>query len=221
MTARRFVLLALSGALATLGGLWLVRAVSAQELILTVSEPRVLVGQEQGVSLEAGGMSERGLGAWTIDLMYNPDLLEPTSCNVGSLIVCNPDYAEGTIRIAGASTETFLQEGNFSIAHGIFFKCLAPGEAELTLVPRILVDQTLGDPQPIDAAVRNASFVCEAAAAATPTSIAATPTAFPHVGAGGHPGSDDLLHALIALMSGIGIAAMITFALLVLRARRL
>lgn len=226
MTVRRFILVALFGALLALGGLWLARSVSAQELILTVSIPRIAVGEEMSVDIEARDMRATGLGAWTLDIMYDPDLLNATFCATGvGFSVCNPDFADGTVRLNGASTEAFPEEGALSLAT-ILFKCLAPGEAQLTVVPRILVDQTLAEPQPIGATVQSGSFTCELAAAATPTSIAptsiaATPTAFPHTGAGGQPGSDDLLHALVALMSGAGIAAMITFALLLLRARRL
>jgi hypothetical protein len=215
MSIRRFLMLGLLGALATLAAVaWLSRAASAQELVLTVSVPRVPVGEEQGVSIEVGGLGERGLGAWTLDLTYDPELLEPTSCNVGGLMVCNLDYAENTIRIAGASIETFPPEGNFSIASGIFFDCLEPGDAELKLIPRIFVDQTLGDPQPIDVPEQRASFVCAEAAEPEPTGL-------PFVGAGtGSPDADELLRWLVAGFAGTGVAAMIAFALLRTRARR-
>lgn len=221
MTVRRFILLALFGALLALEGLWLSRSVSAQELGLIIGAPRATVGEEMSVDIEARDMRATGLGAWTLDIMYDPDLLDATFCATGvGFSACNPDFANGTVRLNGASIESFPEEGALALAT-MLFKCLAPGEAQLTVVPRILVDQTLAEPQPIDATVQSGSFTCEVAAAATPTSINATPTALPHTGAGGQPGSDDLLHALIALMSGVGIAAMITFALLLLRARRL
>ena len=218
---KRFALLMIVGAMLALGGVWLARTAAAQELILTVSIPRVAVGEEQGVSLEAGDMRATGLGGWTIDVMYDADLLDATFCEAGGFSVCNPDFADGTVRLAGASTEPFPGEGTLGLAN-IVFKCLAPGEAELTIVPRILVDQTLADPQPINATVESGSFTCEVEAAPTPTAHAPAPipTALPYTGAGGKPETGDVVRWLIAAFAGVGLAGIVSFGVLRLRAGR-
>ena len=215
---RRFVLLMIVGALLALGVAgWLTRSAAAQELTVTISVPRLAVGEENGMDLEAGGMSASGLGAWTIDVMFDPDLIAPTLCETGALSVCNPDFEDGTLRIAGASTEAFPPEGNLLLAT-MFFECLAPGEAELTLVPQILVDQTLGDPQAIDATVESGSFTCEE----EEVTLAPTPTALPIVGAGtgGQPETRDVVRWLIAAFAGVGLAGIVSFGVLRLRAGR-
>lgn len=215
---RRFVLLMIVGALLALGVAgWLARTANAQELKVTISVPRLAVGEENGMDLEAGGMSASGLGAWTIDVMFDPDLIAPTLCETGALSVCNPDFADGTVRIAGASTEAFPPEGNLLLAT-MFFECLAPGEAELTIVPQILVDQTLGDPQPIDATVESGTFVCEEVAA-TPTPTVAV-TDLGGTGTGGQPETRDVVRWLIAAFAGVGLAGIVSFGVLRLRAGR-
>ena len=214
---RRFVLLLIVGALLALGALWLARTANAQELKVTISVPRLAVGEENGMDLEAGGMSASGLGAWTIDVMFDPDLIAPTLCETGALSVCNPDFADGTVRIAGATTEAFPPEGNLLLAT-MFFECLAPGEAELTVVPQILVDQTLGDPQAIDATVESGSFTCEeeeVTLAPTPTVAVLAPT-----GTGGQPETGDIVRWLIAAFAGLGLACIVSFGVLRLRAGR-
>ena len=215
---RRFVLLTIVGALLALGVAgWLARSATAQELGFIVGAPRATVGDEMSVDLEAGDMAATGLGAWTIDITYDPDLLDATFCEGGSLSVCNLDFADGTVRLAGASTEAFPPEGTLGLAN-MLFECLAPGEAELTIVPQILVDQTLGDPQPIDATVESGSFTCEeeeVTLAPTPTVAVLAPT-----GTGGQPETGDIVRWLIAAFAGVGLACIVSFGVLRLRAGR-
>ena len=214
---RRFVLLMIVGALLALGVAgWLTRSAAAQELGFIVGSDHAVVGEEVSVDLEARDMPAPGLGAWTIDVMYDEDFLEAVSCtDQTSLTVCNPDFADGTIRVAGASIEAL--EGNIGLANMVF-KCVGAGEGDLIIVAQILVDETLGDPQPIDAATESGSITCtaaEAEVAPTPTVAGLAPT-----GTGGQPETGDIVRWLIAAFAGVGLAGIVSFGVLRLRAGR-
>jgi hypothetical protein len=64
----------------------------------------VTVRVDQGISIEALGVPEPGLGAFTIDATYNPSTLTPLECSVDPAFdigVCSPDYGPNTVRAAG------------------------------------------------------------------------------------------------------------------------
>ena len=44
-----------------------------------------------------------GLGAWTIDVTYDPKTVEVTSCKGESGSICNASFAPGVVRVTGAS----------------------------------------------------------------------------------------------------------------------
>jgi len=72
---------------------------------------QVTVRIDQGISIEALGVLQPGLGAFTIDATYNPATLAPLACSVDPEFdtgVCNPDYGPNTVRAAGIEAECGL-----------------------------------------------------------------------------------------------------------------
>jgi hypothetical protein len=84
-----------------------------QYVDLTCGEvpPEVAVRVDQGISVEALGVPAPGVGAFTIDATYNPEILTPLECSVDPAFdigVCNPDAGPATILATGIEAECGL-----------------------------------------------------------------------------------------------------------------
>ena len=106
--------------------------------------------------LDVGGV---GLGAWTIDIEYDSDLLTASDCEAEQGGVCNPEFTDNSVRVTGAS------EGGLSgdkVRGSITFDCDGEGESDLTISLSVFADATIGDPQDIipTASVSNGTFTC-------------------------------------------------------------
>jgi hypothetical protein len=136
------------------------------------------VGLEGTVELDALGIGEPGLGAWTIEIVYDPEVAAVAECTAEQGGICNAAYAEDTIRVVG--TNVYGLVGDHTLAR-IVFACKAVGESDLTPTLRVLADSTPGGPLPIEAAVANGSVTCsEDKVHPTPTSEAPdTPAKLP------------------------------------------
>src|SRR3990170_7641040 len=191
-----FVTVAMAAVLATLPAL-------AQQPELSINDATEELGGEVSVELSASGFSAPGLGAWTIDITYDPAIVTAIDCDVGpvQVEVCNPEFAGDTVRLAGADADGI--EGDFSLGR-ITFQC-ADREAEtaLTVSPHHIADATPGDLQPIDAVLRHGSITCVEAeigpAAPTPG------PSFPHAGGGGL--EENALPSLVGALVALGLAA--------------
>jgi hypothetical protein len=74
-----------------------------------------------------------GLGAWGVDVTYDPAVIKPVSCDTaltGAVAVCNQAFAPGTVRIAGASANGI--SGSQTIAK-LSFEGQAAGSSALKL----------------------------------------------------------------------------------------
>jgi hypothetical protein len=153
-------------------------AVSAQTAAIQIGSATVENGQEAVVGLQALGMPEPGLGAWTVDIAYDPSVLSVVECDEDSGSVCNPNYAGtgDTIRVAGAVGAG--RTGDVILA-SVTFACDQEGASALILTVGVLTDATPGVPRPIDAATENGVIACVAGADPTPTSSPPPPTATP------------------------------------------
>lgn len=157
--------------------LWLVVAPAARavdEAIVLGSGVGVL-GDQVEVDLEAINMHAPGLEAWTIDVTYDNTILSAVGCSPGAGGVCNDSFSPNTVRVTGADAGGI--EGDVVLA-SITFSCDSAGVSALTIIIELLVDATLGDPQPITTAIQNGQIECTAAATATP-SVTPTPTPTP------------------------------------------
>jgi hypothetical protein len=72
------------------------------QLSLQPAELHGAPGSQTGVTLTADTGSTR-LGAWTVDVGYDPSQLKVVGCQAASGGLCNPSFAAGVVRIVGAS----------------------------------------------------------------------------------------------------------------------
>ena len=65
--------------------------------------------QRTTVRVQAKALHGR-LGAWTLDVLYDPMALKILACTPADGSFCNPTFAKGTVRISGASASGFAGE---------------------------------------------------------------------------------------------------------------
>ncbi len=155
--SRRFGLPVL-GAIAALASVLVVASVaSAQTPAIRVGSASAGVGQEATVTLEALDMPPPGLGAWTIDVAYDPEVVSAVACTAQQGGICNSTFAASSLRVAGVSI--FGLEGDSTLAT-ITLACESVGVSALTFTIQVLADATVGGPQPMDAASVDGSITC-------------------------------------------------------------
>jgi hypothetical protein len=130
---------------------------SAQEGMITIESTSFAVGAEGSVDVNAVNIAEPGLGAWTIDITFDPAIVTALACVPEHGGVCNPAFETNVVRITGASASGVV--GTNSLG-AIAFRCEAAGSSPLTVNVPLLVDATIGDPQPIVAATQSGSITC-------------------------------------------------------------
>ena len=170
-------------------------------------------GADGIVDLSALGITSPGLGAWTVDIVYDPSVVTATACSAAQGGVCNEAFANDTVRITGAVAEGL--EGD-SVLGTITFECGdAVGESPLEVSLFTFADGTLGGPLPIDAETVNGTFACATAATPTPTlatgGIAGTGT--------GTAGDSTGMTWIIVGLAALGLTSMAAFGTLRLRER--
>ena len=177
---------------------------------ISVGAATVAVGGEGTVSLQSLSMAAPGLGAWSMNIVYDPALVQQTGCAPQSGSVCNPNFAPNTIRVTGASANGLV--GNATLAT-FTFRCIGVSTSALAVTVDTLADATPGDPQDITAGTTNGSVTClTPSTPSQPGPTAAAPTATP-VAAGGPnagfgPGGTNstVLIWLVAGLAGAGVA---------------
>src|SRR3990170_4504539 len=200
--------------LALVAGLLVAAQVSAQGGTLGVGSAEAAPGDEATVAVTANVPD--GLGAWTLDITYDPDVVTPTDCDGGDAnSVCNTEYTADSVRVTGASAQGIDEE---TVLGNITFECGdAEDESDLTIVINVFADATIGDPQDIsaDTEVTNGTITCaEPAPVPTATVKVIAPT-----GTGGATDSGSGLGWIIAVLAGAGLAGIAGFGALRLRAR--
>ena len=177
------------------------------------------------ISAEVG---DPGLGAWTIDIVFDPAVVSAVDCSAHPAGVCNPDFDPDelglgdTVRMTGAVASGLDEAAELGT---IDFQCGdAEGSTDLTIVVNVFADATIGDPQDIDETVSNGTFDCavpddtpeptdEPPADDTPV-IVATGTGGPTSGSGGSIGW------VIVALAAVGVAGIAGFGALRTRATR-
>jgi hypothetical protein len=130
----------------------------ATDATIQIGSGEAAVGQEATVLLEGLGVTEPGLGAWTINVAFDAVIVSILSCDTGDTVAaCNLAYEPGKMRLAGATGEGF--PGDTTLAT-VRFRCASAGTTPLTLEIATLADGTIGDPQNIDATVQNGEITC-------------------------------------------------------------
>lgn len=189
--------------------------VSAQEPTLSIGSATIAPGDSGSVNLDAVGMAAPGLGAWSVDVSFDPAILGAVDCTPQNGSVCNAAYADDTVRVTGAAATGL--DGDSTLA-SIEFRCSTEGTSTLTLETLVFADATPGDPQPIEAATTTGTVTCQEGGAPTATTTetpqataqpTAEPTRTPQMTvAGTGPGDIDSgsLSVIIAGLIGAGIA---------------
>ena len=118
------------------------------------------VGEDVTVVLQAVDIPKPGLGAWTIDVIYDSAIVHATGCSSEQGGVCSPAFADDTVRATGAVVTEGLT-GTFPLAT-FTFACDAVGTSELE-VDEVLF--TTAEPQLEidDLSLDNGSIACEEA----------------------------------------------------------
>lgn len=144
------------GTAANLGGSSGQSQTKAAIKIGTASAP---LGAQASVDLQALGLSDPGLGAWTLEVAYDAQIVSVVQCSTppNALSACNPKASAGRLRLAGA-TATGLK-GDVTLGT-ITFKCEAAGTSTLDVTAETLVDGTIGDPRDIERTVENGAIRC-------------------------------------------------------------
>jgi hypothetical protein len=125
--------------------------------------------------------------------------------------VCNDEFADGVVRITGASAGGI--EGEETLG-SVTFACEDEGSSDVEIATEVFADATIGDPQPIDAELHDGHVECAEETAepvATSTPLPGPPT----TGQGGSTSTD--YSWLIAGLSLVGVVALAGYSLLRVR----
>ena len=132
--------------------------VFAQDPTLRAGVITIGPGGQGFINLETLDIAPPGVGAWTIDILYDPSVVTPVFCGAHASGLCNPEYTPNTIRVIGADSSGL--EGDTTLAQ-ITFACKQQGAAtSLTIILASIVDNTAGDPQPIEVAIVHGNVSC-------------------------------------------------------------
>lgn len=180
------------------GGLMVAGQALAQEDEVSISSGSAAPGEEGDVVLEALGIGGEGLGAWTVDISYDTDVISAADCAPEQGGVCNPEFGDGVIRITGASASGL--DGD-TVLGTITFACEdAEATSDLSLSVEVFADATIGDPQDIDYTASDGEFEC-----VEPGETPVEPTTIVDTGTGGFTDeSGSGLSWLIAALAGVG-----------------
>ena len=171
------------------------------------------VGEQRSVDLRLTDLSGP-VGAWTIDITYDPGVVSITDCIVLTNSICDTSRSADTLRVTGASATGLAADTTLAT---IGFRCEREGRSSLSVsaesgaIPELVYE--------ID--TRDGSISCQEPALATATSAPlATPTfSLPETGTGlglEHRGVSSTLWGLV----GIGLAAIAAASALYVRVTR-
>ena len=108
-----------------------------------------------GLVVEVG---DPGLGAWTIEIAYDAEILSVFGCLGTKGSICLPAFGVDTVRVTGASASGLDSLDTLAI---IVFTCEALGVSPLALTASVFADATLGNPQDIDVTIADGVITCE------------------------------------------------------------
>ncbi len=151
-----------------LGGLLLAGTVSAQDGDgVSISSGGASPGDSDEVTVTAADIGAPGLGAWSIDIIYDDSVITAVGCTADEGGVCNPNFDDDTVRISGATAGGL--EGDTELGT-IDFECNDDGgSSDLTIDLVTFADATVGGPVEIDVTVSDGTFTCVSGGPATGT----------------------------------------------------
>ena len=141
--------------LALSAGFMVTPEVHAQQPRISMESLTVPVGNQGTAALQAADIAAPGLGAWLVDITYNPAAVSVVSCTpLQQLAVCNDALTPDTIRLAGVNTEGL--QGAYSLA-SVVFQCNSDAISDLTLSVQRFVDTGFNA---IAVSVQNGTITC-------------------------------------------------------------
>jgi hypothetical protein len=162
------------------GALLAAPTASADSPTLTIGSLNLRVGEEGTVEVRALDISQWRLGAWTFDVIHDPDIVSTVSCDGADVGVCGPSFSANSDRVSGASKDGL--EGDATLAH-FTFRCEHDGTSQLAFEVSVWADAILGRPDvDLNLDIRPGSVTCEDAeptegyATALPTRTIALPS---------------------------------------------
>ena len=174
---KRFAFIALLAAAVVIGGVLLPALAGAAQGTLRIDSAQAGVGQSADIMLSARDVGAPGIGAWTIDVSYDPATLSVVECRAEHGGICNEVFAEDVVRIAGISLGGLVGDSELA---AISFRCEQAGVSLLGITIDVFSDASLGGPQPIDTSVLSGSLTCsDEPPPPTPTAVAPTATDVP------------------------------------------
>ncbi|MEX2158400.1 MAG: dockerin type I repeat-containing protein [Dehalococcoidia bacterium] len=126
---------------------------------MTIGPLQAGPGEVRSIELQVLGVAEPGLGAWTVDIHYDPNALTLQDCHAEFGGVCNPAFSSNSARVAG--TSVFGETGD-PVLGSLSFVCNQAGQSSIELSIDVLADATLGGPLPINAKIANVTATCTA-----------------------------------------------------------
>jgi hypothetical protein len=160
---RAVAVAAVALALAGLSGL---TPASAGGTSVSIDSLNAQVGVVGKVVLRASAVPAPGLGAWTVDVHYDPAKVSIAACAPGVGGLCNAHYNASTVRVTGTSIGGL--PGTNDLA-SIAVACTAAGTSHLELTLSVFADATIGNPRPISATAVDGSVTCAGETPPAPT----------------------------------------------------
>ena len=125
---------------------------------VSVSSANTSVGETATAWLRVLNVSPPGLGAWIVNIQYDPAVLSVAGCAPEHGSVCNPAFQPNKVRLVGATAIGL--PGDVTLAF-VGFTCLRAGTSGLIIEVEQLADAVVGDPQLIAADTLNGSVSCK------------------------------------------------------------
>lgn len=194
IASRRLGLCALLAVVAMGGWLAVASRASAGTATVSAGSGATSVGLNTEIALRAMSVGEPGLSAWTVDVSYNPEIVNVTDCDPEGGGVCNPAFGAHTVRANGTNLNGLVGDSTLAT---LVVRCKMQGSSELTVTLSVFADATIGGPLPIDAAVVNGKVTCLAEGVPTPTP---KPTEPPPGAKKGDVNCDHLINAVDAAL---------------------
>lgn len=128
------------------------------EYTLRITSGAAAVGQTVRVDVDLPGVLEPGLGGWTIDVTYDPAVVDLESCDpVQSGAICLPAFGKNTIRLSGESTQGLVGDVRLG---SLGFQCVADGESRLDLNLQVFTEATDSPPRQVNVAYVHGRITC-------------------------------------------------------------
>ena len=124
-----------------------------------IARTTIAVGSQGDVDITAENIAEPGLGAWSIDVVYDPSAVTPLGCGEASGSLCNLEFTPEFIRIVGAKATGLVGDSQLA---SLTFACDHQGASTLTMSLIEFHDATEGDPMRISAQTIEGAVYCDA-----------------------------------------------------------